>query len=618
MEDSHFRQLITAAGTWRDGDPDPHTRAEIERLVREASTGGLPARDVARAELADRFRGPLPFGTAGLRGPMGAGPNRMNRAVVIRTSRGLADHLRGALGPDPARVVVGFDGRHRSEVFAHDCAAVLRAAGAEVLELPRPLPTPVLAFAVRHLDCDAGVMITASHNPARDNGYKVYLGGRIDPGPGRGAQLAPPVDRRIADRIALVGRALDVNLTTRGRRVLGEDLVEAYLDAAMDVPTPGSPRQIRVVMTPLHGVAGTVLTAALVRAGFPAPIPVPEQADPDPDFPTVPFPNPEEPGALDRALALATAEDADLVIATDPDGDRCAVAVPWNEQGSQSEQRSRDDQRPRDDRGHGASPDGGRRRRWRILHGDEVGALLGEHLLSRPVGGRRGGEPGADTVATTVVSSRLLARIAAAHGVRHRMTLTGFKWLARVPGLLYAYEEAIGYCAAPAQVRDKDGITAALLVAELAAGLRAAGSSLPEALGVLAARHGMHATEQVSWRLAGSGEAGALMARLREAPPRSLAGLAVTSVQDLSVPGNGDLPPTDALRWYAGDDLRVIVRPSGTEPRIKCYLEAVLPVDGQDSDLLRSRCEDVLAATASDLTNLLTPGHKDPRGPHPA
>ncbi|WP_461030605.1 phospho-sugar mutase, partial [Streptomyces sparsus] len=395
--------------------------------------------------------------------------------------------------------------------------------------LPRPLPTPVLAFAIRHLGAVAGVMVTASHNPPQDNGYKVYLGS--------GSQIVPPADTDIAAQIAAIGSLTDVPRAESGWEVLGEDLVEAYLERAVTVLTDGTPRDLRVVHTALHGVGGDTLAAAFTRAGFPAPVPVAEQAEPDPDFPTVAFPNPEEPGAMDLAFATARRAEPDLVIANDPDADRCAVAV----------------------------PDPGSETGWRMLHADEVGALLAAHLVSR---GARG------TFAESIVSSSLLGRIADAAGLGYEETLTGFKWIARVPGLAYGYEEALGYCVDPEGVRDKDGVTAALLVAELAAVHKAAGGTLTGLLDELAVAHGLHATGQLSVRVSDLSVIGTAMRRLREHPPVELAGLTVESAEDLAL-GTDALPPTDGLRYRLGGELtaRVIVRPSGTEPKLKCYLE---------------------------------------------
>jgi phosphomannomutase len=574
MDDAAPRDLLARAQAWHDDDPDPRTRAELTALIGRTRTGHAGA----LGDLADRFAGPLQFGTAGLRGAIGAGPNRMNRAVVRRAAAGLCGYLRQVV-PGAGRIVVGYDARHDSEVFARDTCAVAAGAGCVAMVLPRPLPTPVLAFAVRHLGADAGVMVTASHNPPQDNGYKVYLGGRAATGSGEGVQIVPPADALIAAAIAAVGPVLRIPLAAGGWDTLDDGLAREYLDRASRVVRAGGPRAVSIVLTPLHGVGGDPAVRALRGAGFPAPYVVPQQADPDPDFPTVAFPNPEEPGALDLALAAARERGADLVIANDPDADRCAVAIP-----------------------DPPAPGG-----WRALRGDELGALLAGHLLSRGAPQTVDGAPA--TVACSIVSSQLLGRIAAAHGVRHTETLTGFKWIARTPGLVFGYEEALGYCVAPALVRDKDGITAALLTAELAALLLAQGRTLACALDDLALAHGVHATDQLSIRMASVSVITDLMKRLRAAPPSRLGGAAVTRVDDLQDPSDG-LPATDGLRVRTGDGIRVVVRPSGTEPKLKCYLEAVVPLGpgsggpgllGEARALAAGR----LAAVRSDLAALL-------------
>ena len=384
--------LRSRARVWRDDDPDPATRAEVDALLEADDLDGL----------GDRFGERLQFGTAGLRGALGAGPNRMNRALVRRATAGVAAWLReeGLDGP----VVVGRDARHGSADFAEDTARVMAGAGFSVLVLPRPLPTPVTAFATRHLGAVAGIMITASHNPPQDNGYKLYLGD--------GAQIVPPVDGAISAHIDAVGSVSSLPLADDPIAVLDDKVVEAYLDGAMALLDDG-PREVEVVYTAMHGVGADTVRAAFARAGFPPLHEVREQIDPDPDFPTVAFPNPEEPGALDLALTLARASKADLVLANDPDADRLGVAIPSA---------------------------GG----WRALTGDEIGALLADHLLGS---GRYGPT---DVVATTVVSSRLLADLAREAGVSYGEALTGFKWVVRAaqPGqrLVFGYEEALGYC----------------------------------------------------------------------------------------------------------------------------------------------------------------------------
>lgn len=588
-----------AVRAWIADDPDPVTArhlTELLELAERADDGLDPAdtqvRDAARAELADRFRGTLEFGTAGLRGALGGGPNRMNRAVVIRAAAGLVRYLVERLGElghgdtggayvEGPRVVIGYDARHNSDVFARDTAAVVTAAGGHALLLPGPLPTPVLAFAVRHLSADAGVMVTASHNPPQDNGYKVYLGGRVVTDAGQGAQIVPPYDADIARHIAQVESVASVPRSEGGWTVLGDEVLDAYLARLATLRRPDVPNDLRIVLTPLHGVGGHVAELVLRGAGFTDLHIVPEQALPDPEFPTVAFPNPEEPGAIDLALALAETVEADLVIANDPDADRCALAV-------------------RDPRaGSYRGGDTAASRGWRMLHGDEVGALLGQDVASRATGG---------VLASSIVSSRLLARIAAEHGLEHRSTLTGFKWISRVDGLVLGYEEALGYCADPEAVRDKDGLSAALLLAQLAASAKAAGRTLIDLLDDLALRHGLHLTDQLSARFTDLDEIPATMARVRSAPPASLGGSPVLEVVDLA-DGVDGLPPTDGLRLLAVDDTRVIIRPSGTEPKVKCYLEVIVPVDrgagddpvGHARRVARERLDAVRADVAAAL-----------------
>jgi len=537
--------LLERAISWRDDDPDEATRAELDAVLEAAQWGDAEA----GADLADRFVGMLEFGTAGLRGALGAGPNRMNRSVVIRAAAGLTAYLKET-SPQPL-VVIGLDARHNSDVFAEDTAAVVVAAGGRAMLLPRPLPTPVLAFAIRHLGADAGVMVTASHNPAQDNGYKVYLGD--------GSQIVPPSDAQIAAHIAEVELVADVPRATSGWTTLNDDVLDAYLDAAAAVVVPGGARELSVVHTSLHGVGSDVIVAAFARAGFSAPIVVPSQAEPDPEFPTVVFPNPEEPGAIDAALALAARERADLVLANDPDADRCAVAVPDPAATTP------------------ANPSG-----WRMLRGDEVGSLLGAHILARGVGAD-------DVFANSIVSSRLLAAMAADAGIRHEETLTGFKWISRVVGLRYGYEEALGYCVDPHQVRDKDGVSAALMLAEMAAGLRTQDRSLLDVLDDLAVTHGVHATDSFAVRVDDLSLIGALMSRLRKQRPTDVGGVPVARIEDLAE-GSEQLPPTDGLRYHLADDSRVIVRPSGTEPKLKVYLEVIVPVEAA-TDLAAARAE---------------------------
>jgi phosphomannomutase len=533
---------------WLADDIDPAAQAELQGVLASAMAGDQRAAE----DLADRMSGPLEFGTAGLRGPVRAGPNGMNRAVVTRTTAGVAAWL-AAHGHSGGTVVVGRDARHGSEDFHADAADVLAAAGFDVQVLPEPLPTPVLAFAVKHLGAVAGVQITASHNPPADNGYKLY--------DGTGGQIVPPTDQEVEAAIEGVPAAVSVE-RARTWRTIGPDLVEAYLDRAASLPR-GSARDLRIALTPMHGVGGATAVEALRRAGFTDVRVVRTQAVPDPDFPTVAFPNPEEPGATDQLLTLATESEADLAIALDPDADRCAIGV----------------------------PDGSG---WRMLRGDETGALLGEYVLStldRIVAT----DP---LVATTIVSSSLLGAVARSHGSRYAETLTGFKWLVRSgDGLVFAYEEALGLCVDPDSVRDKDGIAAAVAAADLAASAKAGGATVPELLDALAVAHGVHLTEQISLRFAELPKIGAVMARLRQGPPTELAGGPVTS-EDL-------LPGADVFR-LRGEGLRVVVRPSGTEPKLKAYLEIVEPVaEAAQLAEAKDRANKRLATLRSEVTALL-------------
>ena len=536
-------QLFAAVSTWVDDEPHPGDAAELSSLLTTASSGD----ELAIAELRDRFSGPLTFGTAGLRGPLRAGPAGMNAAVVRRAAAGLGAYLKAA--GSVGRIVIGYDARHRSQEFAHDSAAVLAAVGFKTLVLPRPLPTPVLAFAVLHFSALAGVMVTASHNPPQDNGYKVYLGD--------GAQIVPPADVEIQAAIEAVGPTSAIQLN-EDFTVLDETVTTAYVDQIANLVDPASPRDLTVAYTAMHGVGSVVLRDVFRRAGYPAPDVVDAQDAPDANFPTVGFPNPEEPGAMDLLSALVAATGSDLGIANDPDADRCAIAS-----------------------------------QGRMLTGDEVGVLLADHLLARGATG---------TFAASIVSSSLLGRIAAAHAVPYAETLTGFKWIMRAAAvtgvpLSFGYEEALGYAVAPHLVRDKDGISAALMFTELAARLKARGATPGDRLDELAIEHGLHATEPISIRVQQLAEIGMLMSRLRRAPPQQLLGQAVTT-EDL-------LPEADVLR-FAGSGVRVIVRPSGTEPKLKAYLEVVVPVFA-DAGILgaRGRAAEELDTLRAEVSALL-------------
>jgi phosphomannomutase len=561
-------EFRTAVEDWIADDPDAGDRAELRALLDRAA--GSDAQ--ALAELRDRFAGRLEFGTAGLRGAVAAGPNRMNRAVVRAATAAVAGWLvdsAGAGARAAVSVAVGCDARHRSAEFAAETARVLAGAGIAVHMLPLPGPTPLLAFAVRHLAASAGVMITASHNPAADNGYKLYLSD--------GAQVIPPADAEIEARIAALGPLSRIPVADAGSPLIirhGDEVASAYLRAVSAAGAARDLAELNVVYTPMHGVAGDLMLQAIHRSGFAPPRVVAAQAEPDPDFPTVAFPNPEEPGALDLALADAQRLGADLVLASDPDGDRLAVAVP--------------------------EPGGG----WRVLSGDQAGALLGASLLDRTAGEAR---PDARLVASTIVSATLLSKVAAAAGVRYAETLTGFKWIARaadrVPGarFVYGYEEALGY-AVGAVVRDKDGIGAALAMLTLAAEAKAAGRSVLELYDDLEIAHGVHLTSQLTLRTTDQAE---VMTRLRAHPPSELAGQPVTDLADLAVGSRAGMPAADVLILRLAG-ARVVLRPSGTEPKVKCYIEIVEPLAGRPLgaarkaaagklDPLRSALEGVLA-----------------------
>jgi phosphomannomutase len=557
-----LRSRVTA---WIADDPDERDRRELTELLHA---------DGAEAELADRFGGRLEFGTAGLRGAVAAGPSRMNRAVVRATTAALAGWLLDrdeGLARDRG-VVIGCDARHRSEEFAQEAARVLAGAGIPVWRLPSRQPTPLLAFAIRRLGTAAGIMITASHNPPADNGYKLYLGD--------GAQIVPPADVEIEAAIAAIGPLAAVPVADPASpliRLLGDEVARDYLDAVCAIsPAPPGAAWLRFVYTPLHGVAGGLALRAFEQAGFAEPDVVSAQAEPDPDFPTVAFPNPEEPGALDLALAQARRIDADLVIANDPDGDRLAVAAP--------------------DR---AAPGG-----WRTLTGDQVGALLGCYLLDRfpapPAA------PDDRLLATTIVSSTLLSRIVAAAGARYAETLTGFKWIVRAAEsqpdarFILGYEEALGYAVSDV-VRDKDGIGAALAILGLAARARSGGESLLEVYDALEAAHGVHLTAQVTVPSTAPAD---VTARLRAAAPTFLGGQAVTSVSDLTG-GKGGLPSADVL-IYRLTGARVVIRPSGTEPKIKAYLEIVEPLAGGRLSEARRRAAARLDPLREAVARLLT------------
>ena len=549
---------------WIGHDPDETDREELTALVTAAESGDAGA----GMELEQRFDGQLTFGTAGLRGQMGAGPQRMNTAVVTTATAGLCTVLATDL-PEGFHVVIGYDARHRSASFALTAAAIVVAAGGRASLMPRELPTPMLAFAVQHLDADAGIMVTASHNPAADNGYKVYTGARVsDAG---GSQIVPPMDKRIFDAILAVGPANEVPRADEGWQIIDESLIDDYVAAASELVTEPGPKDLAIVMTAMHGVGAPTAVAAFAAAGFTNVTLVPEQQEPDPDFPTVAFPNPEEDGALDLSMALAKRLDADIIVALDPDADRCSIAIPDPSQ-----------------------PAG-----WRQLTGDQVGALLGDYVASQ-----HEGEKGV-VVARSIVSSSLLAAIADSHGVTAEETLTGFKWISRAKGLVFGYEEAIGYCVNPDKVRDKDGITAGIVACDLATQLGVSGRSLDDRLDELAVEHGLHVTAPLTFRVDDLELITQGMARIRSTPPTTLAGAPIVEWDDLAEGWNG-LPPTEGVRMVTDHADRVIVRPSGTEPKLKCYLQVVLPVADESAlPAARLQAEDRLEEIKADLKSVL-------------
>ena len=504
---------------WIEDDPDPKTKALLQNWLDSGSVD----------ELRGCFQGFLEFGTAGIRGPLGPGPSRMNRAVVSKTAYGIAQFM---LKNSLKSIVIGRDARYGSEDFTRDTAEIMSGVGFEVFVLPRPLPTPVLAFAVKKLGCDVGVMVTASHNPPQDNGYKVYLGGTVRGVRYDGSQIIAPTDSEISAEIA---KTPSLSTVRRGSdwTVLGEEVVNEYVQSTSRLAT--SPEKLKIVYTAMHGVGKETLLKVFSQAGFDEPILVSEQAEPDPDFPTVAFPNPEEPGAIDLSLKLAREVEADLVIANDPDADRCAVAI----------------------------CDGD----WRMLRGDEVGALLGEYLA---------GQANVDNnvLANSIVSSSILSKIAKAHNLPFTETLTGFKYLAKVENLRFGYEEALGYAVDANSVNDKDGISAALVIAQLAADLKRQGRNIANFLDEIWAKYGFHGTRQISVRTKSIDDIEKIMGKLRKNLPVNLGSFKVSSFDDLERPKD-DLPPTNGVRIWLDGKYRVIVRPSGTEPKIKCYIEVI-------------------------------------------
>lgn len=563
--------LRSAATAWLEQDPDEVTRRELEELLERAGSPVGDGDEAAWRELDDRFSRRLSFGTAGLRGRQGAGPNRMNRVLVAQAARGLADFiLDRAAGGERASIVIGYDARINSDVYARDTAELMAGAGVRAILLPRRLPTPVLAFAVRHLNASAGVMVTASHNPKWDNGYKVYLGG-----PDGGSQIVAPTDAQIAARIDEVARAGRTHELPRSDayEIADESLIEAYIDATAAVFT-GQPHPLKVAYTPMHGVGWETFSRVLERIGLPQPELVAEQIEPDGSFPTVDFPNPEEPGTLDLAFAKAEEVGADIVIAHDPDADRLAVALP-----------ARD--------GNG----------WVSLGGNDVGKLLGWRAAERATAGQQAATgSGAPTLATSLVSSPALSKVAEGYGIGYAETQTGFKWISRAPGLVFGYEEALGYLVNPESVRDKDGVSAAVAILEMAGTLAASGKTLWDLDDEFSERFGSFASTQASVRFEDVTEIPRVMAALRAALPTEVAGVAVSEATDLAALPD-ESSRADIVRLRLSDGTRVMVRPSGTEPKIKCYVDAVA-TEGSAQER-RAVASDTAARVAKAMDGLL-------------
>ena len=525
--------LIATARDWLANDPHEETQHQLRMLIEQAGK----ADPQALKELHDSFDGTLQFGTAGLRGTLGPGPNRMNLVVVARAAAGLAQYLLEQKIASPS-VVIGFDARHNSELFANVSAQIFSGYGIAAKLFPHATPTPVVAFAIRHLNASAGVVVTASHNPPQDNGYKVYLGS--------GSQIIPPADTEISECIARATASGPVRELPHGTQweIIGPEVEAAYVQRTASIATAALGTDLVTVYTAMHGVGGQLFLDIAKAAGFPAPVPVSAQFEPNAAFPTVAFPNPEEPGAIDLAVETARAHKADLIIANDPDADRCAVAIPINKDRSE----------------------------WRMLHGDEVGSLLAAHIAQRKVTG---------VFAQSIVSSTQLKAIAELHGFDYQQTLTGFKWIGPIPNLVFGYEEALGYCVDPEFVKDKDGLSAAVTVMELASQLKSVGKTLQDELDRIAIEVGVYATDQVSVRVSDLSRIPEIMEHLRTHPPTEIAGSAVTEFIDLAR-GSNQLPPTDGLLFTLDGGSRIIVRPSGTEPKVKVYLQSVVPVPTPD------------------------------------
>jgi phosphomannomutase len=524
------QSLVAEVQAWISDDPDPLTALQLQTLLDSGE----------EATLKKYFNGFLQFGTAGLRGPVGPGPSCMNRAVVGRTAAGIVEYMKQR---GMKKVVIGRDARYGSEDYTFETAEIMSGAGMDVYILPRPLPTPVLAFATAHLKCDIGIMVTASHNPPQDNGYKVYIGPTADGINYASSQIISPTDGFIAAEIDAI-TSLKALPRAKTWTVLGEEVITEYIKRTSALaPRPGD---ITIVYTAMHGVGTETVQRVFNHAGFATLLLVDEQCAPDPDFPTVVFPNPEEPGAIDLALKKARDFGADLVIANDPDADRCAVAINDPKVG------------------------------WRMLRGDELGIVLGEWIArSKPTG----------IFANSIVSSSALRKICTHYGITFEEVLTGFKWLAKIEDLAFGYEEAIGYAVDSENVNDKDGISAAIFVAQIAMDLKRDGLTISDLLNEVWARHGFHGTEQISIRVTDMSAITRVLTRLRQNPPQEIAGRAVESIDDLATPTSA-LPPADGLRIWLAGGIRVIVRPSGTEAKMKCYIEVITSTSEESQKLL--------------------------------
>ncbi|NBU57656.1 MAG: phospho-sugar mutase [Actinobacteria bacterium] len=523
--DASLRSEVEA---WIADDPDAATAAVLQ--------GMLDADD--EISLKKHFNGFLQFGTAGLRGPIGPGPSCMNRAVVGRTAAGIAQYMKDR---GMNKVIIGRDARYGSEDYTCESAEILSGAGLNVYILPRPLPTPVLAFATKSLVCDIGIMVTASHNPKEDNGYKVYVGPTADGIDYASSQIISPTDVLIAKEIEAI-QSLKSLPRSKNWTVLGEEVISEYvMRTSALAPRPGD---LKVVYTAMHGVGTETAQRVFNHAGFATLLLVDEQCAPNP--PTVAFPNPEEPGAINLALTKARDFGAELVIANDPDADRCAAAINDPQVG------------------------------WRMLRGDEIGAIFGEWIArTKPTG----------TFSNSIVSSSVLRKISAHYGINFVEVLTGFKWIAKIRDLSFGYEEAIGYSVDSKTVNDKDGISAAIFLAQIAMDLKREGLTLSDLLDEIWQRHGFHGTEQISIRVTDMTAITRLLDGLRKNPPTEIAGRAVDSIDDLATPKDG-LPPTDGLRIWLAGGIRIIVRPSGTEAKLKCYVEVITKTSDESQQLL--------------------------------